>query len=71
VVNNVIAIAHNAKPFDLRFILNSAYLLKWQPEIITNGMKIMCIRFEHMGFLDSISYMPLPLRKLPEAFGLP
>jgi hypothetical protein len=24
-----------------------------------------------MIFLDSISYLPLPLRKLPEAFGLP
>jgi hypothetical protein len=29
------------------------------------------MKFEHMVFLDSISYMPLPLRKLREAFGLP
>ena len=25
---------------------------------------------QHLHFLDSISYLPLPLRKLPEAFGL-
>jgi hypothetical protein len=68
-INKVIA--HNAKSFDLNFILNRAILLKWQPELITNGMKIMCMKFEHMIFLDSISYLPLSLRKLPEAFGLP
>ena len=25
---------------------------------------------EHLLFLDSSSYLPMPLRKLPEAFGL-
>ena len=25
---------------------------------------------EHLLFIDSISYLPIPLRKLPEAFGL-
>jgi hypothetical protein len=35
-----------------------------------NGMKIMSMKFEHMTFLDSIRFLPLPLRKLPEAFGL-
>jgi hypothetical protein len=35
-----------------------------------NGMKIMSMKFEHMVFLDSLSYMPLLLRKLPLTFGL-
>ena len=25
---------------------------------------------EHLVFLDSVSFLPCPLRKLPEAFGL-
>ena len=25
---------------------------------------------EHLTFIDSVSYLPMPLRKLPEAFGL-
>jgi hypothetical protein len=25
---------------------------------------------EHLTFLDSVSFIPCPLRKLPEAFGL-
>jgi hypothetical protein len=66
----VIAIAHIAKSYDLHLILNRAILLKWQPEIIMNSMQIMCMKFEHMVFLDSLSFMPLSLRKLPEAFGL-
>ena len=69
-VNKVIAIAHNAKAYDLHFILNRAILLKWTPDLIMNGLKIMSMRFEHMIFLDSVCYMPLPLRKLPDAFGL-
>jgi hypothetical protein len=68
--NKVVAIAHNAKAYDLHFILNRAILLKWQPELIMNGQKIMSMRLEHLHFLDSISYLPMPLRKLLQAFGL-
>jgi hypothetical protein len=69
-VNKIIAIAHNAKPFDLHFILNRAILLDWQPELIMNGQKVMCMRMEHLVFLDSVSFLPCALRKLPELFGL-
>ena len=64
------AIAHNAKAFDLHFILNSSIKLKWKPELITNGLKIISMKIEHLVFLDSVSYLPCALRKLHEAFGL-
>ena len=41
--NKIVAIAQNAKTFDLHFILNRAIFLKWQPELIMNGLKIICI----------------------------
>jgi len=69
-VNKIIAIARNAKASDLQFILNRAILLKWRPELIMNGLKIMCMKMEHLVFLDSVSFLPCSLRKLPEAFGL-
>jgi len=69
-VNKIIAIAHKAKAFDLQFILNRAILLKWRPELIMNELKIMCMRMEHLVFLDSVSFLPCSLRKVPEAFGL-
>ena len=68
--NKIVAITHIAKAFDLHFILNRAIMLKWKPELIMNGLKIMCMKTEHLVFLDSVSFLPCPLRKLPEAFGL-
>jgi len=68
--NKIIAIAHNAKAFDLHFILNRAILLKWKPYLFMNGLKIMCMRMEHLVFLDSVSFLPFPLRRLLESFGL-
>jgi len=65
-----VAIAHNAKAFDSHFIPNRAIVLKWTPELILNGLKIVSMKIHHIQFLDSVSYMPMPLRKLPEAFEL-
>jgi len=45
-------------------------MLKWKPELNVNGLKIMCMKMEHLVFLDSVSFLPCQLRKLPEAFGL-
>jgi len=67
--NKVVAVAHNAKAFDLHFILNRAVMLKWKPELIMSGLKIMCMKMEHLVFLDSVSFLPCALRKLAEAFG--
>jgi len=66
----VVAIAHNAKAFDAQFILNRAIFHKWTPELILNGLKIVSKKIHNIQFMDSVSYMPMPLRKLPEAFGL-
>jgi hypothetical protein len=66
----VVAIAHNEKAFNLHFTLNRAIMLKWQPEVIMIGAKIMCMKVEHITFFDSLNYLPFPLRKLPDAFGL-
>jgi hypothetical protein len=65
-----VAIAHNAEAFDLNFILNRAIMLKWEPELITNGLKIISMKMEHLLFLDSVSFLPCALGKLLEAFGL-
>ena len=44
--------------------------MKWNPELILSGLKIVCMKIEHKLFIDSVSYLHMPLRKLPEAFGL-
>jgi hypothetical protein len=35
-----------------------------------NGQKILCMSFEHTKFIDSICFLPFPLRKLSGPFGL-
>ena len=40
-VKQKIAIAHNAKAFDLQFILNRDVLPKWRPELVMSGQKII------------------------------
>ena len=40
----IVAIAHNAKEFDLYFILNRAIKLKCKLELITNGLKIISMK---------------------------
>jgi len=48
--NKIVAIAHNTKAFDLHFILNRVIMLKWKPELITNGLKIISMKMEHLVF---------------------
>jgi len=68
--NKIVAIAHNANAFDQHFVLNRAIRLKWKPELNMNGLTNMSIQIEYLVFLDSVSFLPCYLRKLPEAFGL-
>ena len=66
----VVAITHKAKGFDAQFILDRAIFLKWNPKLILNGLEIICMTIQHLTFIDSISFLPMALRKLPEASGL-
>jgi hypothetical protein len=66
--NKIVAIAHNTKDFDLHFILSD--INKWQHELIMKGQKVLCMRMEHLLFLNSVTFLPMALRNLPEAFGL-
>ena len=64
-------LCHNAKAFDLHFVLNRLVRMKLLPELlIMNGQKIMCLKVKNVTWLDSLRYLAMPLRKLPEAFGL-
>ena len=35
-----------------------------------NQLMIICMTMEYLVSLDSVSFLPCPLRKLPEAYGL-
>jgi len=69
--DRIVAIAHNAKAFNLLFVLNRLVRMKSLPELlIINCQKIMCLKVENITWLDRFNYLAMPLRKLPETFGL-
>ena len=63
--------AHNAQGFDNYFILQGLHKFASQkPKIILKGGKILSIKLGRLKFLDSLSFLPMALKKLPETFNL-
>jgi len=48
--DRAIAIAHNARGYDAQFMLQRAIFLKWNPKLILNGSKIICMKMENLTF---------------------
>ena len=67
---NIICIAHNFKGYDSYFILELCYKQYMKPEQLVNGAKILSLSFMGLKFLDSLSFLPMPLAAFPKAFGL-
>lgn len=69
-----IGIAHNLKGYDGCFLLQ--YILEnhtpdyGEPSIIPNGTKIMSITYRCVKVIDSYSFLPVGLDKLPKMFGI-
>ena len=68
----VICIANNSRSYDAHFILS--YFLtsnnEFEPQIIKNGNKIICMSYDKLKFIDSLSFMKLSVRNMPKTFGL-
>jgi hypothetical protein len=69
-----IAIAHNFRGYDGLFIVE--YILQVispfdsMPKILLNGSKILSIEFRGIKFIDSLSFIPMPLEKFTKTFEL-
>lgn len=68
----IFVVAHNGKAYDFHFILQ--YLndnhIAGTPCVIKSGSKILTMSFLNVKFLDSVSFLPMPLKALPKAFGI-
>ena len=65
-------IAHNAKSFDVQFILKYCVDNTIKPFCIYNGTKIMYMSVKEFDirFIDSINFINAPLSTFPKTFGL-
>ena len=66
----VICIAHNFKGYDSYFILEQCYKQYLKPDQLVNGAKILSLSLADLRFLDSLSFLLMPLAAFPKAFGL-
>lgn len=64
---------HNLKGFDGFPLLRWLYSENILPDVIMTGRKIMCIKVPaiNLKFVDSLSFLPMPLKAIPKAMGLP
>ena len=70
-VGQVICVAHNAKLYDLHFVLKRLLknlLLTSKPDLILTGIKIMLLKLNKIRFVCFLNYLPMKL--IPKAFGL-
>tara|TARA_R100001086_G_scaffold243116_1_gene171605 strand:- start:2739 stop:6575 length:3837 start_codon:yes stop_codon:yes gene_type:complete len=65
-------IAHNGKGYDYQFVIRWVYAnTDYQPFIIFGGQKInyMSIKELNIRFIDSLSFLTMPLKAFPKTFG--
>jgi len=65
----IYVIAHNSRGYDSQFILKYCVNNRITPSVIKKGTKILSIRIKNIKFIDSLSFLPMALKKLPECFG--
>ena len=41
-----------------------------KPNVLKRGTKILSMKMGNFKFIDSLSFLPMPLRKMPQTFGL-
>jgi hypothetical protein len=69
--NGSIAIAHNSRGYDAFFIIDYLHAQGIKPvAVIQMGQKILSFEAKGVKFLDSLSFLPMPLSNFPKTFNL-
>ena len=67
----IIIVFHNLKGFDSVFILNELYQQQREvTEQLTVGAKVLSFRSGPLKFIDSLSFLPMPLASFTSTFNL-
>jgi len=69
-----VCFAHNGSSFDFYFLLRFFYLSKvYTPSVIFKGSQLIQMivktKFVELRFIDSLNFIPFPLRKFSSLFG--
>ena len=61
----IYVISHNSRGYDAQILLRRFLELRWKPELIMDGTKILSMTVEHLQFLDSLNFLPMSLKSMP------
>ena len=70
---NTTVLSHNGGRYDEYFLLSYALKNSIIPSVVYAGSRIMSMHVKgnlNIRFLDSYSFLPMPLKSLPKAFGM-
>ena len=63
-------LSHNSHGYDAHFLLRKFLKLRWTPQLIMDGNKILSMIVENFRFLDSLNFRPMSLKSMPKSFDL-
>lgn len=61
---------HISRGYDAQFLLRKFLELRWTPQLIMDGTKILSMIVENLHFLDSFNFLPMALKSMPKSFDL-
>ena len=64
-VDKIYVISHNSRGYDAQFLLRRFLELKWKPDLVMDGTKILSMTLGHLKFLDSLNFLPMSLKSMP------
>ena len=68
---DIIIVFHNLKGFDSIFVINELYQQQREvTEQLTVGAKVLSFRSGPLKFIDSLSFLPMPLASFTDTFNL-
>jgi hypothetical protein len=62
--------AENSRGYDRQLLLRRVLELKWVPQLVMDGVKILSMCVENLHFLDSVNDLPISLKSMPKSFDL-
>ena len=69
-VEKVYVISRNSRGYKAQFLLRRFLELRWLPNLIMDGTKILSMVVENLHFWDSLNYLPMSLKRMPKSFVL-
>jgi hypothetical protein len=70
VADKIFVISHNSREYEAQFLLRRFLELRWVPQLIMDGIKILSMVVENFHFSDSLNFLLMSLKSMPKSFDL-